>query len=383
MTPATVPSAPAAPGVVRGNGSVAVTWVAPVTGGSPINGYTATAYAGSVGVRTCTTTGALSCTISGLSNGLPYTVKVKAANAVGAGAESVASSSVTPATVPSAPAAPGVVRGNGSVAVTWVAPANGGSAITGYSATAYSGSVVRGSCVASGSARTCTITGLVNGTTYTVRVKAANIVGRSVASLPSSPISPGSASTVPSAPAKPGVARGNGSVAVTWVAPVTGGSAITGYTATAYEGSVAIRTCTTTGALSCTISGLVNGTAYTVKVKAANAVGAGAESVASSSVTPATVPSAPAVPGVVGGNGSIAVTWVAPATGGSAITGYSATAYSNSVALGSCATSGSARTCTITGLVNGTTYVVRVKAANIVGRGGASLSSILVTPLST
>ena len=50
----------------------------------------------------------------------------------------------------------------------------------------------------------------------------------------------------------------NTSARVAWSAPVaTGGSAITGYTATSSPGA---KTCTTSGALSCTVSGLTNGT---------------------------------------------------------------------------------------------------------------------------
>jgi hypothetical protein len=71
---------------------------------------------------------------------------------------------------------------------------------------------------------------------------------------------------------------------VTWTAPTnTGGSAITGYTVTSSPGA---RTCTTTGATSCEVSGLTNGTSYTFTVVARNAVGAGNASAASNAVTP-------------------------------------------------------------------------------------------------
>ena len=89
------------------------------------------------------------------------------------------------------------------------------------------------------------------------------------------------AAPVPTAPAAPtGVTAtaGNASTVVSWVAPTSdGGSPITGYTATASPGGASCSTTVGVDAnpLSCTISGLTNGTAYTIGVSAINAFGPG------------------------------------------------------------------------------------------------------------
>ena len=72
---------------------------------------------------------------------------------------------------------------------------------------------------------------------------------------------------------------------MTWTKPDDGGSTITGYTVTSSPGG---QTCTTSDAdaLTCDVTGLTNGTAYTFTVTATNAVGTSAASSASNSVTP-------------------------------------------------------------------------------------------------
>lgn len=90
--------------------------------------------------------------------------------------------------------------------------------------------------------------------------------------------------TVPDAPTIGTATAGDTTASVTFTAPVSnGGSAITGYTVTSSPGGL-----TGTGASSpITVTGLTNGTAYTFTVTATNAIGTGAASSASNSVTPA------------------------------------------------------------------------------------------------
>ena len=146
--------------------------------------------------------------------------------------------------------------------LTWSAPFDGGTPITGYAATASPGGFT---CATSG--LSCTVTGLTNGTSYSFTVKATNAVGTGAASNALS-ATPTSAATVPGAPNLLSALRGNGLVTLSWAAPASdGGSPITSYTATSSPGGL---TCTSASA-SCTVTGLTNGTTYSFTVKATNA----------------------------------------------------------------------------------------------------------------
>ncbi len=81
---ASPPGAPSNVSVVPGNSVATIDWSAPTSnGGSPITLYVATAYitpGSSSGARSCTASGATTCQIGGLINGVTYIVTVVARN---------------------------------------------------------------------------------------------------------------------------------------------------------------------------------------------------------------------------------------------------------------------------------------------------------------
>ena len=205
VVPSTVPSAPAQPTVVAGNAQVTVSFVPPANGGSTITSYGAACVSSDGGLAGLGSGGASPIVVGSLTNGKSYTCTVSATNANGAGAASPASAVAVPNRVPDAPAQPTVVAGNAQMTVSFVAPFDGGSAITGYTAACVpSNGGASGSVSGAGSP---IVVGLLsNGRSYTCTVSATNANGTGVASAASVVAIP---STVPSAPAAPTVVAGN------------------------------------------------------------------------------------------------------------------------------------------------------------------------------
>ncbi len=273
-------------------------------------------------------------------------------------------------TVPAAPTAVSAVAGDGQATVSWTAPSNGGSPITGYTVTTSPGGVTT---PASGTS--VLVTGLTNGTAYTFTVTATNSVGTGAASSDSAPVTPSAAPTAPGAPTGVVAVPGDGQATVSWTAPSNGGSPITSYTVTSSPGAVVVDS----GTSSVTVTGLTDGTAYTFTVTATNAIGTGPASAASSPVTPAaaaTVPDAPTGVSATPGNAEAIVSGRLRPNGGSAITSYTVTASPG----GAFATTAGATSAAVTNLSNGVSYTFTVTATNSVGAGPASDPSAAVIP---
>jgi len=93
--------------------------------------------------------------------------------------------------------------------------------------------------------------------------------------------------TVPGTPTNVTATAGDGQATVSWTPPASnGGSAVTSYVITPYIGTSAQPATTVATVTSATVTELTNGTTYTFKVAAKNAVGTGEQSSASNAVTP-------------------------------------------------------------------------------------------------
>ncbi|GAA2860124.1 hypothetical protein Acy02nite_56300 [Actinoplanes cyaneus] len=193
-------------------------------------------------------------------------------------------------TGPQPPTAVMALAGHEELVVYWRSPMDQGTGtLTGFTATASPGGRT---CATDPDQRTCTITGLTNGTPYTVTVTATSTDGTSAASDPSEPATP----TPPPPPTGVTATAHDRRIAVSWTAPTGPGlDFLDGYTATASPGG---RTCAAgiRPALTCTVTGLTNGAAYTVTVVTRVHGGTSPASAVAGPVTPVTEqPASPVV----------------------------------------------------------------------------------------
>jgi titin len=376
------PVAPGAPTIgtaTGGNASATVAFTAPASnGGMTITSYTATCTSSNGGAMGSASGPSSPVVVGSLTNGKTYTCTVTATNIVGTGPASGASNAVTPATtVPGAPVIGAATRGNGSVSVAFSPPStDGGSPITSFNAscTSSDGGVSRSG---SSGASPVVVSGLTNGKTYTCKVTATNAVGTGPVSAASNAFVP---ATVPGAPTIGVRTPGNASLTVGFTAPTNnGGSAITSYTARCVSSNGGVFGSATGGGTPITVLALTNGKTYTCSVTATNAVGQSSASAATVAMN-AGAPLAPTGVSATAGAGQATVSWTAPNGNGSAVTGYTITAFVGTTPVLTQTFNSPATTETFTGLTSGTTYRFQVAATNARGTGPRSLLSNAVTP---
>ena len=365
------PDVPHSLDATPGNRQVMLSWVLP-SGGAALTHYEYEQDGSGTWISTGGT--ATDYTVTGLTNGQPYTFKVRAVNSAGASAASAASPSVTPATVPDAPTGLSATVSDRRVDLIWTAPAsNGGQSITGYEyEQAGSGTWIS----TGGPATSTTVRNLTNGQPYRFRVRAVNRVGAGAASAASPNVTP---ATEPDAPTGLSATVSDQRVDLMWTAPASnGGATILRYE---YELDFSGTWISTGGpATSTTVRNLTNGQSYTFRVRAVNRVGAGAAS-GSQSATPTSTLVAPDTPfglSATPGNRQVRLSWVQP-SGGAALTHYE---YEQDGSGTWISTGGTAPSHTVTGLTNGQFYTFRVRAVNSAGASAAS-GSRTATPTTT
>jgi hypothetical protein len=299
-------------------------------------------------------------------------------------AGSSASTTLYPIRIPGKPVITSATAGNGQATVAFIPAASDqskGNPITSYTVTVRSGvNVKSGPAVttASGATSPITVTGLPNGTNYSVTVYASNAAGNGPESAPAVVFPqtvPGAPGTVTATNATP-VGATTGTVNLTVTAPADdGGQGVVNYTAVSSPGSITATAAADSPDIP--VTGLTIGTDYTFTVYATNAVGNGPASDPSNDVTPTPVgmPSPPQIPGAATLDHAAYVSCVAPAdAGGSSITSYTVTS-----SPGGITAEGPSCPILVTGLDDGTTYTFTVTATN--ADGGTSEPSLPTAPV--
>ena len=278
----------------------------------------------------------------------------------------------------------GVAPGNAQLVVTWTAVDNA----TGYTVQWTSGSQGyntgdRQATVTSGSTTSHTITGLANGTEYTVQVSATRTGANDG---PPSDEMTGTPFTAPPPPPPPdleqvlgvSVVPGNAQLVVTWTAVDNA----TGYTVQwmssgqGYNTGDRQATVTTGSTTRYTIPSLANGTKYTVRVIATRTGANDGPPSAEVTASPVTTPGAPQHLSAVPGYAQVTLTWDAPTSdGGSAILRYEVAVDDS----GTWIDAGLDLEETVTGLTNGQRYTFSVRAVNAAGTGPAATVTIVTS----
>ena len=314
------------------------------------------------------------------------------------------SSSVT--AVPSAPFVESVAAEGLGVLVGWD-PDPAGDQVKSYSVTATpaSGSSTT-SCPkpaavtvsVSGSDTGVVVGGLCAAVIYTVKVVAVSSAGSSAPSSVSAPLVP-LVAQVPDVPLLVSETGRTGEALVDWAAPVyDGGDPLTGYTLVAKHSTKVVKVSAPAGALSATVSGLSDGTTYSLSLTASNAVGE--SKAASGSATPSGVylPSAPVgLTALPNGAGAVVVSWQPPSDdGGGAVSGYTISYQQQqqskigvwSAVAGApvetLAEASSATSATVTSFpASPAFFLFSITASNSAGTGSAAVATAPVSPTTT
>ena len=340
--------------------SVRLNWTAPTQVGSGLSGYTVTCTPQCT-IGTQPGANATSLTVTGLTSHTSYSFAI-VANAAGTQASSAATASATtPYDPPGAPTSvTGVAQSTSSVLLSWTAPNQVGSGLSGY--TVSCSPVCTIASQPSRSATSLLVTGLNSGTLYSFSIVANasdaqdSVIGSATARTRY--VAPGSVTGITA------TASGMTQIQLNWTAPVQTGAGLSGYTVTCFP-LCTIASQPGANATGLLITGLSPNTSYTFSI-----VTNASDAQSSGSATSSTVSTASSPGEVVNPTKSVTATtatisWSAPAGSGSAIIGYVVTCVptcGSTKVLGSSATS-----VELTGLSVHTAYAISIVAQAVSG----------------
>lgn len=284
---ADLPGVPFITSVSAGNQSMTASFYAPsYTGGDALAAYELVAQAAapslSVSNSACSIAangaGVITCTVTGLTNGTSYQLKVAAINSAGRGEFTALSAAQTAVSAPEAVGSFTAVADNTALNLVWTTPATFGGgtwdsyrvyvrpAGGSYPAANAPTLVIDGS---NGSSTTVAwqLTGLVNGTAYDVKIVTITTANNQSLESNTAEVSQ-TPRTVPAAPPVVSALEVGSDLVITWTPPTNdGGSAISAYVV-AVDGTP----CTVSGT-TCVVPAPTAPGNYDIEVKARNSAG--------------------------------------------------------------------------------------------------------------
>lgn len=300
-------------------------------------------------------------------------------------AQEIVYTNVTAAAAPAQVIGVSANPGNNQGTVFWGTTVANGSPLTSYSLQIYIGGVLQStvtgiSAVPNYAVNPYTLTPLVAGTTYQVKVAGVNAIGTGTYSALSNFFTPASPTVAPSQPIAPTVVPGFGNAVVTATPPFNGGVPIFQYTFNCYLGAALFKSQTQAGTVY-TFTGLADTTSYGFSVVATNSNGNSPESpqAFATTLTPTTVPDTPNAPGTTASDGSVTVTITPLGTGGVPITFFTFNCYNPDGSLFA-AQQQVSPVYTFVGLTDGITYSFTGIASNSNGDSGESAPTF-ATPM--
>jgi hypothetical protein len=345
------PARPGAPAVLEvRDRTVVLTWSAPAANGAPITSYLVAAAGFS---RECAST---TCTLDGLTNDVEYRFTVTARNDVGDSEPSPESAPARPDVRPDRPNPPALVFGDRSLEVTWTAPDSPGSQIVSYDLEISPAGGGPAQVTVSGTRYTWT--GLENGQSYAVRVRAENRApDPSDWSDYSRPETPAGLPVTPAAPtAQPVGGAIGGQVDVQWTATSGNGDAVSRYDLQVFRGGSLVQTIDAGTGTQQTVTAQ-NANDYSFRVVAVNKAGSSEPSPSSATVRPYGAPARIGSVQASEEDSRSTLTFTAPSDNGKAIVRYE-----YQVNGGAPATLAADKV--VHGLANGQTYTFAVRACN-------------------
>lgn len=370
-----VPGKPSPPTVLEvASRRVLLTWQPPAPNGSPIDYYTVKSSHGS------TRCDATTCEIDGLKNDSRYQFTVTAHNEVGDGEPSERSAEARPDQKPEAPTNVALAfdkaKLDGQLTATWTKAANEGSPITAYEIQISPPPASGPQTQVLGAVTSYTWTGLTNGTSYRVKVRAINAAATGPGDWSADSNSEVPAK-VPDQPVITSVSRVNDPlgelIEVRWTTPKDNGAKISAYKLEAIKEGTTTPAKTLPSLSGTAVSQVVDvddvRAKYAFRLTATNKAG---DSIPSGLSVPVQAEREPAVigainvndrTGIIGLNGRLDISFQRPDDGGLPLSRYevrvngAARSFTSDLANPN-------PTLSVTSLANGTPYRFEIRACN-------------------